>query len=192
MQNNIKVALIEHRTGTISEIPSSLNQSELGFAYDANRLFIGNPNNEELSLRTTFPYQNVEILTEFSDLHNYVSYRYINNIKEAGGTTDPEQLIEREPFMIVCDTATNDVSGTLTLNDVDFTVVAGEQLTVLAREINSRYEETKVSVLVNNDSALVLLCTAPILQLVVQMGCWILWVFRLNMIMSHRNCQKEK
>ena len=71
MQNNIKVALIEHRTGTLSEIPASLNQSELGFAYDANRLFIGNPNNEELALRTTFPYQNVEILTEFSDLHNY-------------------------------------------------------------------------------------------------------------------------
>ena len=56
MQNNIKVALIEHRTGTLSEIPASLNQSELGFAYDANRLFIGNPNNEELGERGRYGY----------------------------------------------------------------------------------------------------------------------------------------
>ena len=162
MQNNIKVALIEHRTGTLSEIPASLNQSELGFAYDANRLFIGNPNNEELALRTTFPYQNVEILTEFSDLHNYVSYRYINNIKEIGDITDPEQLMEREPFMVVCDIAQNNVTGTLTLNDVDFSVVADESLILLAKRINEQYENTKVSVFVNNESSLVFICTAPI------------------------------
>lgn len=162
MQNNIKVALIEHRTGTLSEIPAALNQSELGFAYDANRLFIGNPNNEELSLRTTFPYQNVEILTEYSDLHNYISYRYINNIKEIGDITEPEQLMEREPFMVVCDTAQNNVSGTLTLNDVDFEVVADESLNLLAKRINARYEDTKVSVFVNNESSLVFICTAPI------------------------------
>ena len=67
-RNTKEVALIQHRSGNLAEMPKALHQAEIGLAKDANRLFIGNAVNTILANRTEFPYQNLEILTEYSDL----------------------------------------------------------------------------------------------------------------------------
>lgn len=168
MENNIKVALIEHRTGLLDQIPESLNQSELGFAYDANRLFIGNPKNEELSIRTTFPFQNVEILTEFSDLHNFIKYRYVNNFDQIGDETSREELAERVPFAISCDPYNvPDRDMTITINGTEFTILTGMTISEFAEMVNEKYSDTKTSVFVNskNQTSLIFVCTDNILEI---------------------------
>lgn len=168
MENNIKIALIEHRTGILDQIPESLNQSEIGFAYDENRLFIGNPNNKELALRTTFPYQNVEILTEFSELHNYIKYRYVNNFEDVDGETSREKLIERVPLVISCEAYQgSDTNYSLTINGVSFSVNSGLTITEFADLINAQYETTKTSVFVNskNQASLIFVCTKESLEI---------------------------
>ena len=69
-KNTKQIALIQHRRGKLSELPTQLNEAELGFATDTNELFIGNPNNPGLMERidsNIFPYGNVQILTEFTE-----------------------------------------------------------------------------------------------------------------------------
>lgn len=155
MQNNEKIALIEHRTGSIDAIPESLNQSEIGFAYDANRLFIGNPNNEELSLRRKFPYQNVEILTEFSDLLDFIQYRYTNNIFKDGEVTDREKLIERVPIFIRgSQISTISKTQTVNVNGVDIELEEGMNASAIANVFNSVTEQTKITVYVIQPSSL--------------------------------------
>jgi hypothetical protein len=75
-----QIALIQVRSGNQAELPGaplsslpltfspSLSTGELGFAVDTGRLFIGNaPNSGNAQFqRQTFPYQNVEVLTENS------------------------------------------------------------------------------------------------------------------------------
>lgn len=76
-KNTKQIALIQNRHGKLNELPKQLSTSELGFADDENRLFIGNPENPILKERyesNTFPYGNVEILTEFSELTTQIKY----------------------------------------------------------------------------------------------------------------------
>ena len=101
-RNTKEISLIQIRSGKLSEMPKALHQSEYGLAKDANRLFIGNASNTLLKNRTIFPYQNLEILTEFSNLKDYFKYSYENNIKYANGIDDRLELKEFLPIVISC------------------------------------------------------------------------------------------
>lgn len=81
-KNTKQIALIQHRRGNLSELPTQLNEAELGFATDTNELFIGNPSNPALAERieaNIFPYGNVQILTEFSENLKKITYTYKSN-----------------------------------------------------------------------------------------------------------------
>ena len=81
-KNTKQIALIQHRRGNLSELPTQLNEAELGFATDTNELFIGNPSNPALAERieaNIFPYGNVQILTEFTENLKKITYTYKSN-----------------------------------------------------------------------------------------------------------------
>lgn len=163
MQNNVKVALIQHRTGTLDAIPEKLNQSELGFAYDANRLFIGNPDNTLLENRKEFPYQNVEILTEFSDLMDHIVYKYSNNIMSSAETDDREILIEQLPIAVLCqnDYSAPELDVMVTINGETFTVEASEDIKSVVNKINDISDKTKTTVSIADGSRLLFITNAP-------------------------------
>ena len=48
-KNTKQIALIQHRRGQLSELPTQLNEGEFGLALDTNKLFIGNSTNIKLS-----------------------------------------------------------------------------------------------------------------------------------------------
>ena len=76
-KNTKQVSLMQQKFGKLNELPKQLVKSQFGFATDENRLFIGNPEHPTLKERyesNTFPYGNVEILTEFSELTNQIKY----------------------------------------------------------------------------------------------------------------------
>lgn len=166
MRNNTVVAIITHRTSTLDTLPDALNQSEIGFASDANRLFIGNPNNPELQARTAFPYKNVEILTEFSNLSNYVKYSYVNNIDTAVGETDRGNLIEQIPILVVCSAYTTPTEAKqLTLNGVSIDIPADAELSAVVALINTKSNESHVTASTINGESLYLFCTRPALEI---------------------------
>lgn len=166
MRNNTVVAIITHRTSTLDTLPDALNQSEIGFASDANRLFIGNPNNPELQARTAFPYKNVEILTEFSNLTNYVKYSYVNNIDSAIGETDRGNLIEQIPILVVCSAYIVPIEAKeLILNGVSIEIPANAELTVVIGLINAKRDESHVTASTINGESLYLFCTRPALEI---------------------------
>ena len=77
-KNTKQIALIQHRTGNQSEL-TDLHEAEFGLAVDTNNVFIGNPNNPKLNERiqsNTFPYGNIQLLTEFSDNLEMIKYIY--------------------------------------------------------------------------------------------------------------------
>nr|DAV04558.1 MAG TPA: Pectate lyase [Caudoviricetes sp.] len=81
-KNTKQIALIQHRRGQLSELPTQLNEGEFGLALDTNQLFIGNPTNKKLSQRINeniFPYGNIEVLTEFTDNLQKIKYTYKSN-----------------------------------------------------------------------------------------------------------------
>lgn len=166
MRNNTVVAIITHRTSTLDTLPDALNQSEIGFASDANRLFIGNPNNPELQARTAFPYKNVEILTEFSNLSNYVKYSYVNNIDTAVGETDRGNLIEQIPILVVCSAYTTPTEAKqLTLNGISIDIPADAELNTVVALINTKSNESHVTASTINGESLYLFCTRPALEI---------------------------
>ena len=166
MRNNTVVAIITHRTSTLDTLPDALNQSEIGFASDANRLFIGNPNNPELQTRTAFPYKNVEILTEFSNLTNYVKYSYMNNIDTVEGETDRGNLIEQIPILIVCSSYTPSAeSKEVVLNGVSIQIPANANINEVVVAINAKSGESFVTASSINGESLFLFCTRPSLEI---------------------------
>lgn len=166
MRNNTVVAIITHRTSTLDTLPDALNQSEIGFASDANRLFIGNPNNPELQARTAFPYQNVEILTEFSNLGDYVKYSYVNNITNVVGETDRGNLIEQIPILVQCSSYTAPATDkTLKLNEISITISANAVIGDVVSAINAVSATSKVTASSVDGASLYLFCTAPALEI---------------------------
>lgn len=76
-KNTKQIGLMQQRNGKMNELPKQLDLASFGWAYDTNRLFIGNSDHPTLKERfnmNIFPYGNVEILTEFSDLINIIKY----------------------------------------------------------------------------------------------------------------------
>ena len=166
MRNNTVVAIITHRTSTLDTLPDALNQSEIGFASDANRLFIGNPNNPELQTRTAFPYKNVEILTEFSNLTNYVKYSYVNNIDTATGEADRGNLIEQIPILVVCSAYTTPTEEKqLTLNGISITIPSNAELSAVVSLVNAKSNESNVTASSIDGESLYLFCTRPVLEI---------------------------
>lgn len=166
MRNNTVVAIITHRTSTLDTLPDALNQSEIGFASDANRLFIGNPNNPELQTRTAFPYKNVEILTEFSNLTNYVKYSYVNNIDTVEGETDRGNLIEQIPILVVCSAYTPSAEAKeVVLNGVSVQIPANANINDVVVAINAKSGESFVTASSTNGESLFLFCTRPSLEI---------------------------
>lgn len=79
-KNTKQIALMQHRRGNQSEL-TDLHEGEFGLATDTNSLFIGNPNNPKLKERiqsNTFPYGNIQVLTEFSDNLEMIKYVFSN------------------------------------------------------------------------------------------------------------------
>lgn len=76
-KNTKQIALMQQKRGKLNELPKQLDDAVFGLAYDANRVFIGNLKSGTLQERyssNTFPYGNLEILTEFSPLTNLIKY----------------------------------------------------------------------------------------------------------------------
>ena len=143
-RNTKEVALIQHRSGNLAEMPKALHQAEIGLAKDANRLFIGNAVNTILANRTEFPYQNLEILTEYSDLRDHFRYSYENNITKAGEETDRAKLKEFMPIVITCENTIGEgltVGGTLSINGQNVVLTTGDTVYEVAEKINAVAEQ---------------------------------------------------
>lgn len=79
-----EIGLIQHRQGVASEVPDSLENGEIGFITDTGEAVIGAPNNplvrgRERAEGNQYPYQNVQILTEFSDNLEIIKHSYTGN-----------------------------------------------------------------------------------------------------------------
>ena len=162
-RNTKEVSLIQIRSGNLAEMPKALHQAEFGLSKDANRLFIGNAVNTILANRTEFPYQNLEILTEYSDLRDHFRYSYENNITDAGGETDRAKLKEFMPIVITCENSfsTLAVGGKITVNDQEVTLTTGDTINQVAEKINqvSDQSNTYASVIqTSSDTYLTIIC----------------------------------
>lgn len=116
-RNTKEISLMQVRQGNLSELPKALHQGEIGLAHDANRLFIGNADNNILANRNEFPYQNLEILTEFSDLSSFLNYVYENNILSVNGIENRSEYKESFPIVINCS-----ISDPTIINEVYFSI----------------------------------------------------------------------
>lgn len=74
----VQISRIQHRRGKRNDLPRpNLNEGEFGFATDTGELFIGAPTFPFVSSRETdFPYKNIQILTEFSNLNLITDSEY--------------------------------------------------------------------------------------------------------------------
>lgn len=129
-KNTKQIALIQNRFGKLNELPKELSLAELGFAHDTNQLFIGNSEHPTLKERLdsdTFPYGNVEILTEFSDLPNIIKYSPdMNGIKISypitilGNVQNP--IIKSGSSIFINDKEVKFDNG-IDINDYDYLVI---------------------------------------------------------------------
>lgn len=138
-RNTKEVALIQIRQGNISELPKALHQAEFGLGKDANRVFIGNGENNILKNRTEFPYQNLELLTEMSDLSKYFTYTYENNIHIVQGVENRNEYKESMPIVVYCSeiepsAETNMISK---INGCEVNIQAGSNMNKIIDSINS-------------------------------------------------------
>jgi len=79
-----EISLVQHRRGTSTDLPDSLEEGEIGFATDTGDLFIGAPNNPLVDGRdrannNQYPYENIQILTEVSDNLEIMRHAYRGN-----------------------------------------------------------------------------------------------------------------
>lgn len=86
----VQISRIQHRRGLSTDLPDALNEAELGFALDTGQVFIGAPSFAPIATRSTFPYQNIELLTEFS-VNNLLqeSIQYTYRFQEESNTNFP-------------------------------------------------------------------------------------------------------
>lgn len=61
----IQISRVQHRRGTSGELPDAMAESEIGFTTDTGEVFIGAPNHPKVAGRSSYPYENIKILTEF-------------------------------------------------------------------------------------------------------------------------------
>ena len=152
-KNTKQIALIQHRRGKLSELPTQLNEGEFGLATDTNELFIGNPENPALVERidsNIFPYGNIQILTEFTENLKKITYTYKSN-------TD---VIARLPIVVygnvVSPTVVPNTSIFINGIEVKFNYTASLNKIV---EIINESEELNVKAFVYNNTFLGLIST---------------------------------
>lgn len=152
-KNTKQIALIQHRRGKLSELPKQLNVGEFGIALDTNELFIGNPDNPALSERIAkdeFPWGNIQVLTEFSDNLEKITYRYESN-------TD---IKARLPIVITGSTANPSIAKntSLIINDVEIVFDTAYSLNGIINKINS-YDNIGVKAYTSDNAHLTLIST---------------------------------
>lgn len=117
MANTKEIALFQIRRSGIDQLPLALEEGEFGLATDTAQVFIGCSEYESLKERyrnKTFPYGNLELLTEFSDNLNIIEHHYISNCPV------------KAKYPIIA-TSTNDVTAPtvgniIAINNVNITV----------------------------------------------------------------------
>jgi hypothetical protein len=105
----LQIAKIQHRSGNLTDLPQ-LDQAELGFASDVNRLFIG---------KTVTVTENIEILTAYSDIAFNQITGSVGNLNIAGNVANNNILMYSSGNWINSNTisvANITVSGTANLN----------------------------------------------------------------------------
>lgn len=159
-RNTKEISLIQIRTGDLSQLPKALHQSEFGLAKDANRLFIGNAANTELSNRTTeFPYQNLEILTEFSELKDFFKYSYENNITTVNGDDKRSDYKEYLPIIINCMTlpsVSND--SVIKINGTEVELTPQLSTNEIISKINEKSDLTHTYATMVSSTAITFMC----------------------------------
>lgn len=144
-RNTKEISLIQIRTGDLANLPKALHQSEFGLAKDVNRLFIGNAINTYLANRTSdFPYQNLEVLTEFSDLKDYFKYSYENNIQTVNGEHKRSDYKEYLPIVVNCERANPIIPNNckIKINGVEVSFLENDDLNNIIDKINEVSDET--------------------------------------------------
>ena len=152
-KNTKQIALIQHRRGQLSELPTQLNEGEFGLALDTNQLFIGNSTNKKLSQRideNIFPYGNIEILTEFTDNLQKIKYTYKSN-------TD---TIARLPIIIYGQVSNPllPANSSIIINGTEVYFKNNSTLQNIVNTINS-YNDLTVKAFIYNDSYFGLIST---------------------------------
>lgn len=110
------ISLIQHRYGHSTELPDSLEHGEIGLVEDMGELVIGVPNNplvvdRQQAVNNIYPYQNIRILTEFSNLGDYFKHK---------PTLSIENPLNMAFILIGDDEVMSITSGSvLTINGVD-------------------------------------------------------------------------
>lgn len=64
-----QISKIQIRRGKKENIPESLDSGEMALTTDTGELFIGAPEFEGTKYRTSYPYENIRVLTEFDVIH---------------------------------------------------------------------------------------------------------------------------
>ena len=143
-RNTKEISLIQIRQGNLSELPKALHQAEFGLAKDSNQVFIGNGENNILANRTEFPYQNLEILTEMSDLSGYLKYIYENNIKSVNGIENRSEYKEMLPIVINCSKHNPYIDSPVTfkLNDYEINIPEDSDVNTIIDKINFNVSST--------------------------------------------------
>jgi hypothetical protein len=60
-----QISRIQHRQGPSSELPDALADGEIGMTTDTGEAFFGAENHPSVANRTSYPYKNIKLLTEF-------------------------------------------------------------------------------------------------------------------------------
>lgn len=158
-KNTKQIALIQHRRGKLSELPTQLNEAEFGFSTDTNELFIGNPSNPALAERiksNTFPYGNVQILTEFSENLKKITYTYKSN-------TD---VIAKLPIVITGNVSQPVVAAntSLIINGTEIRFNETTALSGIVEKINS-VDDLSVKAFVHNNTFIGFITTDTVITL---------------------------
>lgn len=59
-----QISRIQHRRGTAAELPDALADGEIGVTTDTGEVFVGASDHPAVSSRTSYPYQNIKVITE--------------------------------------------------------------------------------------------------------------------------------
>lgn len=160
-RNTKEISLIQIRSGDLAQLPKALHQAEFGLAKDQNRLFIGNAINTYLANRTSeFPYQNLEILTEFSELKDYFKYSYENNILSVNGETKRSDYKEYLPIVVNC-IGTNEIpeDSSIKINGVEVFFKAKDGISEIIDKINEVSDETHTyATMLSGTQTLTIIC----------------------------------
>lgn len=161
-RNTKEISLIQIRSGDLAQLPKALHQAEFGLAKDQNRLFIGNAINTYLKNRTSeFPYQNLEILTECSELKDYFKYSYENNITNVNGEEKRSDYKEYLPIVVSCGVSNPIIptNAEIKINGIAISLKENDDIGAIIDAINTVSDETHTyATMLSGTQSLTLIC----------------------------------